>query len=81
MSSDQETTTSNTGEEPMDVGSEPSAATASNNVKMESEERVEYRLSRIFSAHKQDVKCVLGTPMGAIVTASRDEKLKIWTER
>jgi len=82
--------------DPMDTtgGGNPSAADTLNNenpssstnqdtsdVKAEVEEAEQFCLSKIFVAHKQDVKVVLGTPMGALVTCSRDETMKIWTER
>lgn len=53
----------------------------SEDVKMETDKGETFMLSRIFSAHSQDVKCVIGTSSGSIITCSRDESVKLWTER
>uniref|UniRef100_A0A915ETT4 PFU domain-containing protein n=1 Tax=Ditylenchus dipsaci TaxID=166011 RepID=A0A915ETT4_9BILA len=41
----------------------------------------EFILSKVFEAHKQDVKCVISTTAGGLITGSRDETVKVWAER
>lgn len=42
---------------------------------------VEYKLSRIIEAHSKDVKSLAITETGAVVSASRDEFVKMFIER
>jgi hypothetical protein len=43
--------------------------------------KTEFSLSRIIQAHKSDVKAVLATPQGTLISGSRDETVKLWVER
>lgn len=40
-----------------------------------------FYLSKVFQAHANDVKCVIGTSTGSIISGSRDGSIKLWTER
>ncbi|KAI6217184.1 hypothetical protein M3Y95_01232300 [Aphelenchoides besseyi] len=40
-----------------------------------------YKLSRIIQAHTNDVKCITTTVSGAIISGSRDERVKLFVER
>ncbi|KAI6221872.1 hypothetical protein M3Y99_01527700 [Aphelenchoides fujianensis] len=41
----------------------------------------DYQLSRIIAAHTNDIKCLTSTVSGAIISGSRDEKVKLFVER
>lgn len=40
-----------------------------------------FHFSKILSAHNNDVKSVVGTPSGSIISGSRDGTVKLWTKK
>lgn len=44
-------------------------------------ERSEYKLSRIITAHSNDVKALAVTDGGAIISASRDEWVRMFVDK
>jgi hypothetical protein len=45
------------------------------------DQKVEYKLSRIIPAHSNDVKALAVTEVGAIVSASRDEWVRMFVNK
>lgn len=54
---------------------------SSQDVSQLSQEDECFYLSKIFQAHSNDVKSVIGTSTGSIISSSRDGSVKLWTER
>lgn len=40
-----------------------------------------YEFSGIIAAHLSDVKCIVATDLGQIISGSRDETVKVFSER
>lgn len=57
------------------------APTSSARLEQREQASSEFALSRIFQAHNQDVKRVVGIKTGSLLTAGRDGAMKLWTER
>ena len=57
------------------------APTSSARLEQREQASSEFVLSRIFQAHNQDVKRVVGIKTGSLLTAGRDGAMKLWTER